>query len=528
MQSAHDALAECALGTLATLLLVPASAALYHACLVQLDCTFCFTLQGPKLHAARTALERHLQLSMRYGLRLRRALLLGPGAIPLLDPWWGVADKLEAVHAGHLFLAHRFSSRPVGGQKLSFEARAKLGLGLAMGILDVLPLAALHVNDVLPSFEGQRRAVQTGTVAAILDAHGASRTGASDAPALAASRESRGGGGQARHLCGEHAAPLERVPEQRAAGRAGLCHDLPGGDECRGSRASSDPFVGPSGVARSAALAAPAGIHLVPGRALHPAHPDACGLRCRGGRLPVRGLALARRFSGRQELGGSTSSAESARHPKGLPDGLRPATTVSPGGRRPEALAGRELKQRVATALDATQPVAAGRFGPPPCRLRGSSGRHCIARLRGGGLWIYRRALAAVFPGSCRGCEAAAAHFSDTRSAARSSSRVPRWLLACEDVRQSRDSSAGLLCRRLRFASASVKPLDVHNKAKFYLFPVLLALGVDIISIDLDVFLFKDPTLRLLETVYCSKASPLDVAVTDHFDGTCLNAGVLF
>ena len=25
---------------------------------------------------------------------------------------------------------------------------------------------------------------------------------------------------------------------------------------------------------------------------------------------------------------------------------------------------------------------------------------------------------------------------------------MPRWLLACEDVRQSRDSSAGLLCRR--------------------------------------------------------------------------------
>ena len=89
--------------------------------------------------------------------------------------------------------------------------------------------------------------------------------------------------------------------------------------------------------------------------------------------------------------------------------------------------------------------------------------------------------------------------------------------------------------------------------------------GLDVISLDLDVFLFKerrksgravcrglrlialkDPTARLLETVYST--SPVDVAaaplalapqhrrncavfgakVTDHFDGTCLDAGVLF
>ncbi|CAK9066214.1 unnamed protein product [Durusdinium trenchii] len=95
------------------------------------------------------------------------------------------------------------------------------------------------------------------------------------------------------------------------------------------------------------------------------------------------------------------------------------------------------------------------------------------------------------------------------------------WLLTCEDVRQSRQRLGHLLC--VRVAHPFAKPL--HDKAKFYLFPLLLSLGMDIVSLDLDVFLFKDPTAKLLDAVY--KKDPLDMAVMDHFDGTCLNAGVL-
>ncbi|CAE7204044.1 unnamed protein product [Symbiodinium natans] len=112
--------------------------------------------------------------------------------------------------------------------------------------------------------------------------------------------------------------------------------------------------------------------------------------------------------------------------------------------------------------------------------------------------------------------------------------RIPRlvfatpaaqWMALCEDVRQTRQRLSDLLC--LWFSSPAARPLDVHDKAKFYLLPIFLSLGLDVISLDLDVFMFQDPTARILETVY-SKALPLDVAATDHFDGTCLNAGVLF
>ncbi|CAE7262722.1 unnamed protein product [Symbiodinium pilosum] len=101
-----------------------------------------------------------------------------------------------------------------------------------------------------------------------------------------------------------------------------------------------------------------------------------------------------------------------------------------------------------------------------------------------------------------------------------------QWMLSCEDVRQTRQRLPELLC--LRFSSKPARPLDVHDKAKFFLLPLFLTLGLDIVSLDLDVFLFKDPTPRLLETVYNKAHNPLDVAVTDHFDGTCLNAGVLY
>ena len=38
----------------------------------------------------------------------------------------------------------------------------------------------------------------------------------------------------------------------------------------------------------------------------------------------------------------------------------------------------------------------------------------------------------------------------------------------------------------------------------------------------------QDPTARLWQVVYGDQIPPLDLAVMDHFDGTCLNAGVIF
>lgn len=106
-----------------------------------------------------------------------------------------------------------------------------------------------------------------------------------------------------------------------------------------------------------------------------------------------------------------------------------------------------------------------------------------------------------------------------------------QWLLSCEDLRDSRQAHATLLC--VRFVSHALRPSDGSDKAKFYLLPVLLALGLDVVSLDLDIFLFKDPTSRLLEAVYGSgngssdHHSPLDVMATDHFGGACVSTGVL-
>lgn len=102
-----------------------------------------------------------------------------------------------------------------------------------------------------------------------------------------------------------------------------------------------------------------------------------------------------------------------------------------------------------------------------------------------------------------------------------------RWLLSCEDLRGKRQAHAVLLC--VRFVSHVLRPSDGSDKAKFHLFPVLLALGLDVVSLDLDIFLFKDPTSRLLEATYGSgeHESPLDVMAADHFGGTCVNTGVL-
>jgi len=78
------------------------------------------------------------------------------------------------------------------------------------------------------------------------------------------------------------------------------------------------------------------------------------------------------------------------------------------------------------------------------------------------------------------------------------------WLLTCEKVHHERKA----------------------EQAKFYLMPIFLTLGVDVAWLDLDIFIFRDPTRRLLEQMYARPGLPRDVIVTDHFDEHCLNHGV--
>jgi len=98
------------------------------------------------------------------------------------------------------------------------------------------------------------------------------------------------------------------------------------------------------------------------------------------------------------------------------------------------------------------------------------------------------------------------------------------WLMICEEVRRDWHAETRILC--VRSFTAFSRPYDHNNKAKFYLFPVLLALGADVIWLDLDIFVFRDPTRRLLEQAYLGPGQPKDVLVTDHFDEHCLNHGV--
>lgn len=98
------------------------------------------------------------------------------------------------------------------------------------------------------------------------------------------------------------------------------------------------------------------------------------------------------------------------------------------------------------------------------------------------------------------------------------------WLLFCEEVRRERQAEHNLLCIR-PFIPFS-RPYDFNNKAKFYLFPIFLSFGIDIVWLDLDIFVFQSPTERLLEQAYEDAGGPKDVLVTDHFDEHCLNHGV--
>eukprot|EP00927_Polykrikos_kofoidii_P046793 TRINITY_DN40926_c0_g1_i1.p1 TRINITY_DN40926_c0_g1~~TRINITY_DN40926_c0_g1_i1.p1 ORF type:complete len:790 (-),score=113.16 TRINITY_DN40926_c0_g1_i1:137-2506(-) len=94
------------------------------------------------------------------------------------------------------------------------------------------------------------------------------------------------------------------------------------------------------------------------------------------------------------------------------------------------------------------------------------------------------------------------------------------WFLLCEEVRWERGAESALLC--VRSFSASTKPYDVHNKGKFFVFPVLLALGVDAAWLDLDIFVIRNPTRRLLQLANEGPRPPADVLAIDHFDEYCL------
>eukprot|EP00927_Polykrikos_kofoidii_P066634 TRINITY_DN62197_c0_g1_i1.p1 TRINITY_DN62197_c0_g1~~TRINITY_DN62197_c0_g1_i1.p1 ORF type:complete len:455 (-),score=59.94 TRINITY_DN62197_c0_g1_i1:347-1678(-) len=73
------------------------------------------------------------------------------------------------------------------------------------------------------------------------------------------------------------------------------------------------------------------------------------------------------------------------------------------------------------------------------------------------------------------------------------------------------------------------RPYDVNNYAKFFLLPLLLSLGVDVTWLDLDIFLLRDPTERLLAQAYGRDGFiAADVLTTDHFDLRSLNHGVFF
>eukprot|EP00928_Gymnodinium_smaydae_P037668 TRINITY_DN2610_c0_g2_i2.p1 TRINITY_DN2610_c0_g2~~TRINITY_DN2610_c0_g2_i2.p1 ORF type:complete len:379 (+),score=84.16 TRINITY_DN2610_c0_g2_i2:3-1139(+) len=109
------------------------------------------------------------------------------------------------------------------------------------------------------------------------------------------------------------------------------------------------------------------------------------------------------------------------------------------------------------------------------------------------------------------------------------------YLADCEDIadRWRQGRFRRLLCVR-SFAPFS-RPYDVNNYAKFVFLPLLLALGVDYAWLDIDIFLARDPTERLLELSRGDgrgkqqpSATGVDVLTTDHFDETCLNHGVIF
>eukprot|EP00927_Polykrikos_kofoidii_P042549 TRINITY_DN36555_c0_g1_i1.p1 TRINITY_DN36555_c0_g1~~TRINITY_DN36555_c0_g1_i1.p1 ORF type:complete len:890 (-),score=114.17 TRINITY_DN36555_c0_g1_i1:105-2774(-) len=118
-----------------------------------------------------------------------------------------------------------------------------------------------------------------------------------------------------------------------------------------------------------------------------------------------------------------------------------------------------------------------------------------------------------------------------------------RWLGDCERVSVRHQGEAGWSYRRLlcvRSFAPFARPYDVNNYAKFVLLPLLLSLGVDYAWLDVDIFLIRDPTERLLEIAYGEERKGTDehgavgagggsdVLTTDHFDEKCLNHGVIF
>ena len=55
---------------------------------------------------------------------------------------------------------------------------------------------------------------------------------------------------------------------------------------------------------------------------------------------------------------------------------------------------------------------------------------------------------------------------------------------------------------------------------------VSMHLGLDVVWLDLDVYLVQNPTEALLNSTVRADGSLLDVVVTDHVDGLCVNNGV--
>eukprot|EP00928_Gymnodinium_smaydae_P042974 TRINITY_DN28897_c0_g1_i1.p1 TRINITY_DN28897_c0_g1~~TRINITY_DN28897_c0_g1_i1.p1 ORF type:complete len:756 (+),score=61.85 TRINITY_DN28897_c0_g1_i1:85-2352(+) len=102
----------------------------------------------------------------------------------------------------------------------------------------------------------------------------------------------------------------------------------------------------------------------------------------------------------------------------------------------------------------------------------------------------------------------------------------PHLVSICNDLIASEpgmDLSSRILC--VRTIVDFERPYDYNNYSKFVLIPLLLALGLDVAWLDIDVFVIRDPTAAYLEK---AAAYDGDVFTTDHWSLTCLNHGVFY
>merc|ERR1719296_276285 len=97
----------------------------------------------------------------------------------------------------------------------------------------------------------------------------------------------------------------------------------------------------------------------------------------------------------------------------------------------------------------------------------------------------------------------------------------------CLEHVQRPENRPHLLC--VRSLRPVTRPYDFNNYAKFFMMPLLLALGVDVAWIDLDVWLVRDPVPHLLHLASgVDGGEGTDILVTDHFEFKTLNHGVFF